>query len=220
MATTMAAGAVSGEQAANLKGFKVAVLATDGFEQSELTDPVKALKGAGATVDIVSLKSGVIQGFKHHDKGETVRVTKTLSEVRPEDYNGLLLPGGALNADAMRVVPEAQAFAKSFDQNHKPIAAICHAPWLLVSAHLTRGRTLTSYHTIQDDITNAGGHWVDKEVVVDGNWVTSRQPADIPAFNREMLALFAAQQPKKLSESMSDYIDQPSGLSGLPQPRS
>ena len=175
----------------DLTGFKVAVIATDGFEQAELVEPVKALKAAHATVDIVAPKAGSIQGFKHHDKTDMVHVDKVLSQVKSEDYQGLLLPGGALNADALRVVPEAKAFVMAFDQAHKPIAAICHAAWLLVSAGLVRGRSLTSYHTIQDDIKNAGGHWQDKEVIHDANWVTSRQPSDIPAFNREMVQLFA-----------------------------
>jgi protease I len=176
---------------ANLSGFRVAVLATDGFEESELTEPVRALKDAGATVNVVSPKSGQIQGFKHDTKSNTVKVDRTLSDVRPDEYDGVQLPGGALNADAMRMVPEVQAFLQVFQRDGKPIAAICHAPWELISADLVRGRTLTSYHTIQDDVKNAGGNWVDREVVEDGNWVTSRQPGDLPAFNRAMVALFS-----------------------------
>jgi protease I len=176
---------------ANLSGFRVAVLATDGFEESELTEPVRALKDAGATVNVVSPKSGHIQGFKHDTKSNTVKVDRTLSDVRPDEYDGVQLPGGALNADAMRMVPEVQAFLQAFQRDGKPIAAICHAPWELISADLVRGRALTSYHTIQDDVRNAGGNWVDREVVEDGNWVTSRQPGDLPAFNKAMVALFA-----------------------------
>ena len=176
---------------AQLSGLRVAVLATDGFEQVELTEPAKALRDAGAQVDVVSLKPGEIQAFQHHDKGMKVKVDRTLKEAKPEKYDALQLPGGALNADMLRMVPEVQAFIKAFQQAGKPMAIICHAPWELVSAGLVRGRTLTSFHTIQDDIKNAGGNWVDCEVVVDGNWVTSRQPDDLPAFNREMLALFA-----------------------------
>jgi len=176
----------------DLTGFKVAVIATDGFEQPELTEPVKALKQAHATVEIVSLKSGSIQGMEHMDKGKTISVDKVLGQVKPEEYNGLVLPGGAMNADKIRVSSEAKAFVTAFDQAHKPIAAICHAPWLLVSAGLVKNRTLTSYNTIQDDIRNAGGQWQDKEMVLDGNWVTSRQPSDLPAFNQAMLQLFAA----------------------------
>lgn len=176
---------------AQRSGLRVAVIATDGFEQSELTEPVKALRDAGAQVDVRSLKPGEIQAFQHHDKGIKVKVDRTLQEARPEEYGALQLPGGALNADALRVVPEVQRFLKAFQQAGKPMAIICHAPWALVSAGLVRGRTLTSYHTIQDDVRNAGSNWVDQEVVVDGNWVTSRQPSDLPAFNREMIALFS-----------------------------
>ncbi len=170
---------------------RVAVLATDGFEETELTEPVKALRSAGAEVEILSLRSGKIQAFRHFDKGTRIRVDRTLDSVQADDFDALQLPGGALNADTMRVVPEVKAFVQAFQATGKPIAAICHAPWILVSAGLVAGRRLTSYHTIQDDIRNAGGVWLDAEVVVDGNWVTSRQPSDLPAFNREMLRLFA-----------------------------
>jgi protease I len=176
---------------AELSGFRVAVLATDGFEESELTEPVEALKAAGATVTIVAPDAGEIQGFKHHDKSSRVRVDRTIQEVGADDFDAVHLPGGALNADAMRVVPEVLALLKAVQEAGKPIAAICHAPWELISAGLVRGRTLTSYHAIRDDIVNAGGNWVDREVVEDGNWVTSRQPSDLPAFNVAMLRLFA-----------------------------
>jgi protease I len=120
-----------------------------------------------------------------------VTADRTLDEARPEEYDALMMPGGALNADALRAVPRAREFVRSFQEAGKPIAAICHAPWVLISAGVVRGRTLTSYHTIQDDVRNAGGNWADREVVEDGNWVTSRQPSDIPAFNKAMLRLFA-----------------------------
>jgi protease I len=177
----------------DLSNLRIAVIATDGFEESELTEPVKALKEAGATVEILSLESGEIQAFRHHDKSIKVKVDKPINSVQPESYNALLLPGGALNTDTLRVEPTVQSFLQHFQSTGKPIAAICHAPWLLVSANLVRGRTLTGYHTIQDDVRNAGGNWVDREVAIDGNWVTSRQPSDIPAFNREMLKLFSQQ---------------------------
>jgi len=173
-----------------LSGFRVAVLATDGFEEPELTEPVKALKAAGAEVTIVAPKQGEIQGFRHDTKSHKVKVDRTLDEAAPEDFDGVVLPGGALNADAMRMVPKVQSFLRQMQAAGKPFAAICHAPWELVSAGLVRGRMLTSYSTIQDDIRNAGGDWFDREVVVDDNWVTSRQPTDLPAFNREMLTLF------------------------------
>ncbi len=174
-----------------LDGVRVAILATDGFEESELLEPLRALREAGARVDVVAPHSGQIQGFRHDTKTQTVTVDRTLADARPDDYDALELPGGALNADALRMNPQVQAFVRAFQQAGKPMAVICHAPWLLVSAGLVKGRTLTSYHTIQDDIRNAGGHWVDQEVVCDGNWVTSRQPSDLPAFNREMIQLFA-----------------------------
>lgn len=175
----------------DLSNLSVAVLATDGFEEAELTEPVRALKEAGARVEVLSTKSGQIQAFRHHDKGTTVSVDRLLDEAQPSEYDAVLLPGGALNADTLRMEPKVQSFLQEMQQAGKPFASICHAPWELVSANLVKGRTLTSYYTIQDDIRNAGGNWVDREVVVDGNWVTSRQPDDIPAFNREMLKLFA-----------------------------
>ena len=175
-----------------LTDFRVAVLATDGFEESELMEPVKALKDAGAQVTILSFKAGQIQGVRHDlDKTVTVKVDRAIRDVSAEEFDAVHLPGGTVNADTLRMVPEVQAFLRAMQDAGKPLSAICHAPWELVSAGLVRGRTLTSYHTIQDDIRNAGGDWVDREVVEDGNWVTSRQPDDLPAFNRAMLALFS-----------------------------
>ena len=175
-----------------LSSFRVAVLATDGFEEPELTEPVKALREAGAQVTILSPKTGEIQGVRHDiDKTIKVRVDRTIEDASAEEFDAVHLPGGALNADAMRMVPEVQAFLRAMQDAGKPISAICHAPWELVSAGLVRGRTLTGYHTIQDDVRNAGGRWVDREVVEDGNWVTSRQPTDLPAFNRAMIRLFS-----------------------------
>jgi protease I len=177
---------------AELSGFRVAVLATDGFEESELTEPVQALEDAGADVMVVSLKAGEIRAFRHDTKTIKVKVDRAIGDVAAEDFDGVQLPGGALNADTMRMVPEVQKFLREMERAGKPLAAICHAPWELISAGLVRGRKLTSYFTIQDDVRNAGGDWADREVVEDRNWVTSRQPADIPAFNRAMLKLFAA----------------------------
>ncbi len=171
-------------QAAELR---VAVIATDGFEEAELTEPVKALRDAGAKVDIIAPHSGSIQAFKHHDKSITVPVDRTLDSVNPEEYLAVVLPGGALNADEMRLNPKMQEFVRAMDKAGKPMAVICHAPWELVSAGLARGRTMTSWPSVQDDIRNAGGTWVDREVVVDGNLITSRKPDDLPAFNRELL---------------------------------
>lgn len=177
----------------HLSRLRVAVLATHGFEETELTSPVQALRNAGIRVDIISPKAGTIQGFKHHDKSIKIKVDRTLDEARPEEYQGLVLPGGALNADALRMDPGAQAFVKYFWNARLPVAAICHAPWLLVSAGLVRAKTLTSFPSIQDDIRNADGNWVDKEVCLDETLITSRKPADLPAFNRVLLKLMAAQ---------------------------
>lgn len=178
-----------------LSNLRVAVLATDGFEEVELTKPVAALKEAGATVDILSIKTGKIQAFNHHDKSQLVDVDGTIDEVSPESYHALMLPGGTLNADTLRMEPAVKSFISKIQEAGKPIAAICHAPWELISAGLVSGRTLTSYSSIQDDIVNAGGNWVDREVVVDDNWVTSRKPDDLPAFNQEMVKLFARYVP-------------------------
>lgn len=175
----------------DLQGKRVAVIATHGFEESELTEPVKALREAGATVDIVSQKREPIQGFRHHEKTLKVDVDATLDEATPDRYDALLLPGGALNADALRTDAKAQQFVREINAGQKPIAVICHAPWLLVSAGLAEGRTLTSWATIADDMRNAGATWVDRDVVVDGNLVTSRGPKDIPAFNDAIRDLIA-----------------------------
>lgn len=174
-----------------LEGMRVAILATDDFEQAELIEPRKALEEAGAQTTVIAPKAGKIKAVKHDEIVGSVDVDMTLNDANPEDFDAVLLPGGALNADALRVVNGAQEFVRYMDDSGRPIAVICHGPWLLVSADLVDGRTLTSYHTIQDDIRNAGGQWLDREVVRDQNWVSSRQPTDIPAFNREMISLFA-----------------------------
>jgi protease I len=178
--------------AKELQGLKVAILATDNFEQDELIKPRRALQEAGAETVVISTKPGQIQAMKHDEKSEKVKVDMTLAQANPQDFDAVLLPGGALNADHLRVEKKAQEFVKNMDYAVKPIAVICHAPWLLVSAGLVRDRKMTSYHTIQDDLRNAGAHWEDSEVVHDRNWVSSRQPSDIPAFNREMIQLFAS----------------------------
>lgn len=175
----------------NLNGLRVAILVTNGFEEDELVKPRKALDDAGAQTSVVAPKSGQVQAMKHDEKSIKVDVDQTFDEADPNDFDAVLLPGGALNADALRVVPKAQEFVEAFDDAGKPIAVICHGPWLLISAGLMRDRHIASYFTIQDDIRNAGGRWHDEEVVRDANWVSSRQPSDIPAFNKEMLALFS-----------------------------
>jgi protease I len=174
-----------------LKGLRVAIVCATDFEQVEMVEPRKALDDAGAKTVLISPKPGKIWGFNHDEKADQFEVDMSLDRAEPNDFDAVLLPGGALNADFLRVQPKAQEFVRQMEQDGKPIAVICHAPWLLVSAGLVKGRNLTSYHTIQDDVRNAGGNWEDKEVVRDRNWVSSRQPQDIPAFNREMLALFS-----------------------------
>jgi protease I len=180
-----------------IEGLRVAILATDGVEEAELAEPRKALDEAGAKTTLISVKPGKIQAMKHDEKSSKYDVDATFDDVDPNGFDAVLLPGGGLNADALRVVSAAQEFVRAIDQAGKPLAFICHAPWLLISAKLVEGRTLTSYHTIQDDVRNAGGTWIDKEAVRDGNWVSSRQPSDIPAFNREMIILFGERAPKK-----------------------
>ena len=174
-----------------LHGMRVAILATDGFEQSELLKPREALQEAGARVDVLTPDGKDIYGMKHHDKADTIDADGAIKGADAKDYDAVMLPGGALNADALRIVPEAQEFVREIDRQEKPIAVICHGPWLLVSAKLVNGRTLTSWPTVRDDIINAGGAWQDREVMQDRNWVSSRKPDDIPAFNRTMIELFA-----------------------------
>jgi len=177
----------------DLSGKKVAVVATDYFEEAELTEPVEALKEAGATVEIIAPKPGEIKALRHVEPGRAIKVDKTLDEADAADYDALLLPGGAVNADHLRVEQKAKDFViKMMSEMDKPTAVICHAPWMLVSAGLARGKKLTSYHTIQDDMRNAGAEWVDEEVVVDGNLITSRKPDDIPAFSRAIISALGA----------------------------
>jgi protease I len=183
-----------------LEGMLVAILATNGVEQAELTEPRQALEEAGARTKLISPKGGKIRAMKHAEPGEQFAVDLTLDEANPEEFDAVLLPGGALNADALRMENAAQEFVRYMDDSGKPIAVICHAPWLLVSAGLVDGRTLTSYYTIQDDIRNAAGQWMDKEVVRDQNWVSSRQPSDIPVFNQEMIKLFREHPPRAAGE--------------------
>jgi protease I len=177
--------------AQNLNGVRVAILATDGFEQSELLEPRRALDEAGATTDVISLKSDDIKGWNHTEWGESIAVDKTVDSVDAKNYDALLLPGGVMNPDKLRMDPKAVAFVKAFFDGKKPVAAICHGPWTLIEAGAAKGRTLTSWPSLKTDIQNAGGKWVDREAVVDGNLVTSRNPKDIPAFNREVAKLFA-----------------------------
>jgi protease I len=176
---------------ADLNGKRVAFLATDMVEQVELTEPWKAVEEAGGSVDLVSLEEGEIQGFNHYDKADKFPVDRTVEDASAEDYDALVLPGGVGNPDTLRMNENAVRFVKSFFDAEKPVAAICHAPWMLVEADVARGRKLTSFWSIKTDVKNAGGNWVDEKVVVDGNLVTSRSPRDIPAFNEKLLEQFA-----------------------------
>ena len=177
--------------AKDLAGMHVAILVTQDFEQLELTEPQRGLEEAGAKTAIVSPEPGQVQGFKHEEKADKFKVDLTLDKADPEDFDAVLLPGGVINADHLRMEKKAQEFVQAMDRAGRPIAVICHGPWLLVSAGLVRGRKMTSYYTLQDDLRNAGAEWEDSEVVRDRNWVSSRRPDDIPAFNREMISLFA-----------------------------
>jgi len=198
-----------------LDGLRVAILCATDFEQSEMTEPRKALQEAGAETVLVSPKAGDITGMKHDVKADTFKVEMTLGEANPDHFDGLLLPGGALNADHLRTMPEAQAFVRSFQAHGKPMAVICHAPWLLASAGLAKGRKLTSYHAIQDDMRNAGADWVDQDVVVDGNLVSSRQPSDIPAFNLEMIALLSRYRARTGQRPLADTVQEYVGAENL-----
>jgi protease I len=174
-----------------LEGKKVAILAADMFERVELEEPRKALEEAGATTEVISIHDGEIKGFDHFDPANTVKVDKTVEEVSPDDYDALLIPGGVGNPDQLRGDENAVSFVREFAASKKPMAVICHGPWVLIDAGVAHGRTLTSWPTVGTDLRNAGANWVDKEVVVDDGIVTSRKPDDIPAFNKKMIEEFA-----------------------------
>jgi protease I len=173
-----------------LQGKRVAFLATDMVEQVELTEPWKAVEQAGGTPELISLEEGEIQGFNHYDKGDTFKVDKTVEEASADDYDALVLPGGVGNPDTLRGDENAVEFTRQFFEQAKPVGAICHGPWMLVEAGVVRGRKVTSWPTLQTDIRNAGGEWVDEEVVVDNGLVTSRKPDDLPAFNAKIVEEF------------------------------
>ena len=173
--------------AEELNGKTVAILAADGFEQSELFEPKKALEAAGAKTHIVSLQSGQIKGWDEKDWGETIAVDVTVDSAKAADYDALMLPGGVMNPDKLRVNDDAVAFVKAFFEAGKPVGAICHAPWTLISAEVVEGRNVTSWPSLQDDLENAGANWSDQEVVCDQGLVTSRKPADLPAFNAKLI---------------------------------
>jgi protease I len=193
--------------ARKLDGKKVAILVTDGFEQVEMTKPRGALNEAGAETKIVSLKPGRIQGMHHADKGDKFDVDLTLDEARPEEFDALLIPGGLMNPDALRSNDDALEFTRHFFREGKPVAAICHGPWVLIDAGVVRGRTLTSWPAIKTDVKNAGGKWINEEVVVDNGLVTSRKPDDIPAFNKMMIEEFCEGRHKAMAAAASVVLE-------------
>ncbi|HEX4651963.1 MAG TPA: type 1 glutamine amidotransferase domain-containing protein [Granulicella sp.] len=175
-----------------LEGKHVAILATDGFEQVELTGPKQELEQAGAKVDVLSIKEGQIKGWNMTDWGNSVKVDHLVSKANGKDYDALVLPGGQINPDKLRMDKTAVAFVKQFAESGKPLAAICHGPWTLIEAGVVRGKKMTSWPSLHTDLKNAGAAWVDQEVVVDGSLITSRKPDDLPAFNAKLIAAIAA----------------------------
>jgi len=176
---------------AQQSGKKIAMNATDGVEQVDLTGPRDALNGEGATVTVIAPKSGQIQGMNHDEKGDKIQVDATLDSVRPDQFDAMILPGGVANPDKLRVNKDAMAFIKAFTQSGKPVAAICHGPWTLINAGGVKGKTMTSWPSLETDLRNAGAHWVDQDVVVDHRLVTSRKPDDLPVFCARMIEEFA-----------------------------
>jgi protease I len=176
--------------AGKLEGKKIAILAADGVEQVELVEPRKTLEDAGAQTELVSLDDGEIQGFDHLDHADKIKVDRKVSDARVDDYDGLLIPGGVANGDFLRADEDAVRFTAAFAEAHKPIASICHGPWVLVEAGIVKGRTITSWPSLATDVRNAGGTWVDEEVHVDQGLVTSRKPDDIPAFSAKAIEEF------------------------------
>lgn len=172
-----------------LKGMKVAILASDRFEQAELESPMKAMRDAGIQVSVVSPHAGEIQGMNHNDVGGKVKVDRTLAETKPEEFDALMLPGGVANPDELRTMPRAVEFVKHFADAGKPIGVICHGSWTMIEADVVKNRHMTSWPSLKTDLLNAGARWVDQEVVTDGNLVSSRKPDDLPAFNKALLAL-------------------------------
>lgn len=186
-----------------LAGKKIAILATDGFEQAELMDPKKNLEDEGATVTVLSIKpgeggkAGEIKGWDKTDWGKSVKVDGLVYDAKPSDFDALVLPGGQINPDKLRIDKEAVAFVKEFVESGRTVAAICHGPWVLIEAGVVKGKTMTSWPSVSTDLNNAGAHWVDKEVVQDGNLITSRKPEDIPAFSKQIVESVSAAEHKK-----------------------
>jgi protease I len=191
-----------------LAGKRVAVLATDGVEQVEFTEPVKALKAAGAEVVVISLEPGSIQAMNHDEKGDRFPVDQAIADVTSKGFAGLVLPGGVANPDKLRTDERAVAFVREFMESDKPVAAICHGPWMLVEAGVLKGRTVTSWPSLKTDIRNAGGEWVDKQVHVDQKLVTSRKPDDLPAFCMKMIATFASSAAEHTEGKLDRMVEQ------------
>lgn len=192
-----------------LNGKRIAILATDGVEQVELTEPRKALDAAGARTELISPAKGKLQAWQHMEKGEKFPVDVELEAADPNNYDALVLPGGVANPDQLRRLPKAVEFVKSFFEQDKPVAAICHAPWMLVEADVVRARTMTSWPSLQTDLKNAGAKWVDREVVEDGNLVTSRKPDDLPAFNQKIVELFSQasqREPQPVGPARTNHL--------------
>jgi protease I len=178
--------------AGNLAGKRVAIVATDGFEQSELAEPRRALEAAGAKTEIISLRAGSIRGWKEKNWGDTFTVDRTVGQANPDDYDALVLPGGVMNPDKLRTDQDAVAFVRAFFDKNKPVGAICHGPWTLINAGVAQDRMMTSWPSLRQDLINAGARWTDEQVVVDRGLVTSRKPDDIPAFSRKLVEEIAA----------------------------
>jgi protease I len=194
-----------------LGGLNIAILVTDGFEQVELTGPRDALEESGVIIRMLSDKPGQVQGYHHDQKGDLFDIDMTFDKAKADEFDAVLLPGGAVNSSRIRNNMEAQRLVRQIDQQGKPVAVICHGAWLLVSADLVKGHKMTSWPSLREDIETAGGHWVDAKVVVDGNWVSSRKPDDIPAFNDAFKALLS----KRTRESVRGTADDVEGSAGL-----
>ncbi len=194
-----------------LGGLNVAILVTDGFEQAELTGPRDALEESGVIIRMLSDKLGQVQGYHHDQKADLFDIDMTFDKANADEFDAVLLPGGAVNSNRIRNNTDAQRLVKQIDQQGKPVAVICHGAWLLVSANLVKGHKMTSWPSLKEDIETAGGHWVDAEVVVDGNWVSSRKPDDIPAFN----AAFKAILGKRTRENIRGTADDVEGSAGM-----
>ena len=195
----------------HLGGLNIAILVTDGFEQVELTDPLKALEESGVMIRMLSDKKGQVQGYHHDQRGDLFDVDMTFDKAKADEFDAVLLPGGAVNSNRIRNNADAQLIVRQMDKLGKPIAVICHGSWLLVSAGLVKGRKLTSWPSLKEDIESAGGHWVDADVVVDGNWVSSRKPDDIPAF----VAAFKSVLGKRTRDSVKGTADELPGAAGM-----